>query len=86
MLSGVMLAGLFGVVRSVVQVVVSGLFVIAGVMVASGGLMMFRGMFVVLRRSEMMLHGIFGTWKFSLKAKVQLSAFSQSCHDSTRRL
>jgi hypothetical protein len=70
----VMLAGFFGVVRGVVQValrnmgMMSGLFMIASLMVISGGLVMLCGMFVVLRRSAMMLRGIFGHGEFSLKA------------------
>jgi hypothetical protein len=63
---GVMLAGFFGVVRSVVQMalrdvgMVPGLFMIAGLMVISGGRVMLCGMFVVLRCFAMMLRGVFG--------------------------
>jgi hypothetical protein len=70
----VMLAGFFGVVRGVVQValrnrgMMSGLFMIASLMVISDGLVMLCGMFVVLRRPAMMLRGIFGHGEFSLKA------------------
>ena len=64
-IGGVMLAGFFGVVRSVIQMALSdvrmvpGLLVTAGFVVIGGSLVMLCGMLVVLRRFAMMLRGIF---------------------------
>jgi hypothetical protein len=65
-LDSVMLAGLFGVMRRVVEVtfgdvrVVARLFMIARLMVFSGGEMVFGGVFVVLRCLTMMFCCFFG--------------------------
>jgi hypothetical protein len=63
---GVMLAGFFGVVRGVVEVafryvrMVSGLFMIARLMVVGGVLMMFGGVLVVLSGFAVVFRGILG--------------------------
>lgn len=65
MLCGVVLAGLCGVVRGVVEVafrymgMVAGFLGIAGFMVFRGGVVMFRGVFMVLRGFAVVLRGIF---------------------------
>jgi hypothetical protein len=80
---GVMLSGFVGVVRSVVKValrtmgIVSGLFMIAGLMVISGGRVMFCGMFVVLRRLAMMLRA--SLEKLSLKAPCRRFCLGGPC-------
>jgi hypothetical protein len=62
---GVMLAGFFGVMRSVVQMalgdvgMVPGLLMTAGFVVIRGGLVMLCSMLVVFRCFAMMLRGIF---------------------------
>jgi len=74
----VMLAGLFGVVRGVVQMafrdmrMVARLFVIAGRMVLGCGLVMFSRLFVVLRCFVMVLDCVFGHGKLSSRKIVLL--------------
>lgn len=77
----VMLAGLFGVVGGVVQVafrnvsMMAGLFMVAGLMMAGGSLVMFRGVFVVLRCLPMVLRGFFRHVKFSFKRQLRCLGF-----------
>ena len=68
----VMLAGLFGMVRGVVQVsfrymcVVPGLFVVPGLVVIGGGLVILSSVFVMLGCFAVVFCGFFGHLELSL--------------------
>jgi hypothetical protein len=63
---GVMLAGLFGVVRGAVEMalrnmrMMAGLLVVPGFVMVGRGVMVFGRVFVVLRRVAMVIHSFFG--------------------------
>jgi hypothetical protein len=80
----VMLAGLCGVMRGMVQVafrnlsMVASLFMFAGLMMVSGGLVMFSCVFVVLRCFAMVLRGILGHVKTLLGKRFVVLGFRET--------